>query len=167
MSFRTFVYAGPATTADFIVADNCNLVAESIITQRASYASGQSAEIAQLEKNFYSYQAGYLKHLYRMNGYNENFESWVSDGVTYDTYYIKFNEYNKSEYQWGDYIMEDSTVIIAAPNAATSGIAAAIETVLEAGLGTVVDNNVCITTTTTTTLVAPTTTTTTTAIVNP
>ena len=167
MYFRTFVYAGPATTADFIVADACNFVAEPIIIQRASYASGQSAEIAQLEKNFYSYQAGYLKHLYRMNGYNENFESWVSDGVTYDTYYIKFNEYNKSEYQWGDYIMEDSTVIIAAPNSATSGIAAAIETVLEAALGAVVDNNVCITTTTTTTAVAPTTTTTTTVIVNP
>jgi hypothetical protein len=171
MWFHTFVYAGPATTADFIVADNCNLVAEPVIIQRASYASGQSAEIAQLEKNFYSYQAGYLKHLYRMNGYNENFESWVSDGATYDTYYIKFNEYNKSEYQWGDYIMEDSTVIIAAPNAAsqTGGatIAADIEEVLVAALGAVVDNNVCITTTTTTTLVAPTTTTTTTVIVNP
>jgi hypothetical protein len=161
MSFRTFVYAGPATTADFIVADACNFVAQPIITQRASYASGQSEEIAQLEKNFYSYQAGYLKHLYRMNGYNENFESWVSGGVTYDTYYIKFNEYNKSEYQWGDYIMEDSTVIIAAPNSVTSGIAAAIETVLEAALGTVVDNNVCITTTSTTTGVPASTTTTT------
>ena len=160
MSFRTFVYAGPATTADFIVADACNFVAQPIITQRASYASGTSEEIAQLEKNFYSYQAGYLKHLYRMNGYNENFESWVSGGVTYDTYYIKFNEYNKSEYQWGDYIMEDSTVIIAAPNSVTSGIAAAIETVLEAALGTVVDNNVCITTTSTTTGVPASTTTT-------
>jgi hypothetical protein len=163
-SFRTFVYAGPATTADFIVADACNIVALETITQRASYPTGTSAEIAQLEKNFYSYQAGYLKHLYRMNGYNENFESWVSTGVIYDTYYIKFNEYNKSEYQWGDYIMEDSTVIIAAPNAAVSGIAAAIETVLEAGLGTVPDNNVCITTTSTTTI-APTTSTTTTALI--
>jgi hypothetical protein len=162
MSFRTFVYAGPATTADFIVADACNLVANPIITQRASYATGQSAEIAQLEKNFYSYQAGYLKHLYRMVGYNENFESWVSTGVTYDTYYIKFNEYNKSEYQWGDYIMEDSTVIIAAPNSVTSGISAAITTVLEAGLGTVVDQgSPCITTTTTTSTAAPSTTTTT------
>jgi hypothetical protein len=161
MSFRTFVYAGPATTADFIVADACNFVAQPIITQRASYATGQSAEIAQLEKNFYSYQAGYLKHLYRMNGYNENFESWVSGGVTYDTYYIRFNEYNKSEYQWGDYIMEDSTVIIAAPNSVTSGIAAAIETVLEAALGTVLDNNVCITTTTTTSSAPASTTTTT------
>jgi hypothetical protein len=162
MSFRTFVYAGPATTADFIVADACNIVANPIITQRASYATGTSAEIAQLEKNFYSYQAGYLKHLYRMNGYNENFESWVSAGTTYDTYYIRFNEYNKSEYQWGDYIMEDSTVIIAAPNSVTSGISAAITTVLEAALGTVVDQGVpCITTTTTSSTAAPSTTTTT------
>jgi hypothetical protein len=165
MSFRTFVYAGPATTADFIVADACNFVAQPIITQRASYATGQSAEIAQLEKNFYSYQAGYLKHLYRMNGYNENFESWVSGGATYDTYYIKFNEYDKSAYQWGDYIQEDSTVIIAAPNAAsqTGGatIAADIEAVLVAALGAVVDNNTCITTTTTTSSAPASTTTTT------
>jgi hypothetical protein len=144
MSFRTFVYAGPATTADFIVADSCNIVATSTITQRSSYASGQAAEFIQLEKNFYSYQAGYLKHLYRMNGYNENFESYVSDGVTYDSYYIKFNEYDKSAYQWGDYIQEDSTVIIAAPNSTTSGIAAAIEAVLEAALGTLADNNDCL-----------------------
>lgn len=165
MSFRTFVYAGPATTADFIVDDACNFVAQPVITQRASYASGQSAEIAQLEKNFYSYQAGYLKHLYRQNGYNGNFESWVSSGVTYDSYYIRFNEYNKSEYQWGDYIMEDSTVIIAAPNSVTSGIAAEIETVLEAALGTVLDNNACITTTTTTSSAAASTTTTTSTLI--
>ena len=167
MWFRTFVYAGPATTADFIVADNCNLVADPTVVQRASYATGTSAEIAQLEKNFYSYQAGYLKHLYRMNGYNENFESWVSNGVTYDTYYIRFNEYNKSEYQWGDYIMEDSTVIIAAPNASTSGISAAITTVLEAALGTVVDQGIPCITTTTTTSSAPATTTTTTSTLIP
>jgi hypothetical protein len=167
MYFRTFVYAGPATTADFIVADACNFVATPFVRQRASYASGTSAEIAQLEKNFYSYQAGYLKHLYRMNGYNENFESWVSDGVTYDTYYIKFNEYNRSEYQWGDYIMEDSTVIIAAPNATTSGISAAITTVLEAGLGTVVDQGIPCITTTTTTSSAPASTTTTTSTLIP
>lgn len=165
MSFRTFVYSGPATTADFIVADNCNIVANAVITQRASYPSGQSGEIAQLEKNFYSYQAGYLKHLYRMNGYNENFESYVSGGVTYDTYYIKFNEIDKSAYQWGDYIQEDSTVIIAAPNATTSGIAAAIETVLEAALGTVTGNNDCITTTTTTSSAPATTTTTTSTLI--
>ena len=160
MWFRTFVYSGPATTADFIVADRCNFVAEPVITQRASYAYGSSAEIQQLEKNFYSYQAGYLKSLYRMVGYNENFESWVTDGTTYDTFYIKFNEYDKSAYQWGDYIHEDSTVIIAAPQ----NLSAAIESVLEAALGTVVDDTTCITTTSTTTTIWPSTSTTTTLI---
>lgn len=165
MYFRTFIYNGPATTADFIVADNCDIVADAVIVQRASYPYGGSAEIAQLEKNYYSYQAGYLKHLYRMSGYNENFESWVSQGVTYDTYYIKFNEYNKSAYQWGDYIMEDSMVIIAAPNSDVSGIGAAIEAVLVAGLGAVASDNSCITTTTTTTGVPASTTTTTSTLV--
>ena len=161
MYFRTFVYSGPATTADFIVADNCNIVAEAVVTQRASYVSGTSDEIKQLEKNFYSYQAGYLKHLYRMVGYNENFESWVSDGTTYDTYYIKFNEYDKSAYKWGDYIIEDSTVILAIPSGAT----AAIEAILVAGLGPVTDDSGPITSTTsTTTTIWPSTSTTTTLI---
>jgi hypothetical protein len=162
MSFRTFVYSGPATTADFIVDDNCNLVATPVITQRASYPTGQSEEISQLEKNFYSYQAGYLKHLYRMAGYNENFETYVSAGQTYNTFYIKFNEYDKSAYQWGDYIQQDSTVIIAVPQGG-GNLTSAIETILVAALGAVVDQGIpCITTTTTSSTAAPSTTTTTT-----
>jgi hypothetical protein len=161
MYFRTFVYNGPATTADFIVADNCNIIANPVITQRASYVAGTSAEIQQLEKNFYSYQAGYLKHLYRMVGYNENFESWVTDGTTYDTYYIKFNEYDRSTYKWGDYIHEDSMVIIAAPQA----LSGAIGSLLAVALGTPVDNSApIVSTTSTTTTVWPSTSTTTTLI---
>ena len=161
MYFRTFIYAGPATTADFIVYDNCNIVAQPVVTQRATYVAGTSAEIQQLEKNFYSYQAGYLKHLYRMVGYNENFESWVSDGTTYDTLYIKFNEYGKDNYQWGDYIYEDSTVILAVPQAQTSAVLA----ILTPALGAPVDDSAPITSTTsTTTTVWPSTSTTTTLI---
>jgi len=133
MYFRTFVYSGPATTADFIVADNCNIVAVATVTQTSGYPSGTSEEIIQLEKNFYSYQAGYLKHLYRMAGYNENFESWVTAGTVYDVFYIKFNEYEKSAYQWGDYIYEDSMVIVAVPAAAS----ATLQAILEDALGTV------------------------------
>lgn len=161
MYFRTFVYSGPATTADFIVADNCNIVATATITQRASYATGQPAEIRQLEKNYYSYQAGYLKHLYRMAGYNENFESWVADSVTYNTYYIKFNEYDKSAYSWGDYIYEDSMVIIAVPN---DGLTTTVEGILVAALGTPAGGNTCVTTTSTSTSSTSSTTTTTTKI---
>jgi hypothetical protein len=161
MYFRTFVYPGPATTADFIVADNCNQIADVEITQRSSYVAGTSDEIKQLEKNFYSYQAAYLKHLYRMNGYNENFESWVSDGTTYNTYYIRFNEYNKSAYVWGDYVKEDSTVIIAAPQA----LAPDIEDILTAALGAPTDESgEIISTTSTTTTIWPSTSTTTTLI---
>ena len=158
--FRTFIFSGPATTADFIVDDPCNRVAQPVITQRSNYAVGTSAEVQQLEKNFYSYQAGYLKHLYRMNGYNENFESWVTDGQIYDLYYIQFNEYDRSAYQWGDYIMENSMVIIAVPENQTS----AIEAILVAGLGAVAGDTACITTTSTTTTVWPSTSTTTTLI---
>tara|TARA_R110000868_G_scaffold315821_1_gene576691 strand:- start:684 stop:1823 length:1140 start_codon:yes stop_codon:yes gene_type:complete len=161
MWFRTFIFSGPATTADFIVADPCNNVAYVEVIQRSTYPSGTSAEVQQLEKNFYSYQAGYLKHLYRMNGYNENFESWVTDGTVYDTYYIKFNEYDKSAYQWGDYIHEDSTVIIAAPQA----LAEDIEDILVAALGLPTDDSGPITSTTsTTTTIWPSTSTTTTLI---
>jgi hypothetical protein len=161
MYFRTFIFSGPATTADFIVADPCNQVAQAVITQRSSYVSGTSAEVQQLEKNFYSYQAGYLKHLYRMVGYNENFESWVSDGTVYDTLYIKFNEYDKSAYKWGDYIIEDSQVILAIPQALTAGFLA----VLNPALGAPVDESGDITSTTsTTTTIWPSTSTTTTLI---
>jgi hypothetical protein len=163
MWFRTFVYSGPATTADFIVADNCNIVANAVITQRSNYARGTSDEIIQLEKNFYSYQAGYLKHLYRMVGYNGNFESWVSDGTNYTTYYIKFNEYDRSAYQWGDYIEQDSQVIIAVPS--NSGAETDIDDLIEGLLGDLVDETgTCITTTSTTTTVWPTTSTTSTLI---
>ena len=151
--FRTFVYSGPATTADFIVADNCNIVAEAVITQESNFARGLSTEIAQLEKNFYSYQAGYLKHLYRIAGYNGNFESWVTPGATYDTYYIKFNEYYKDAYNWGDYITEDSTVIIAAVTG--SDESDDVNDILAAALGSEYfeesSSGACITTTTTTT----------------
>ena len=149
MYFDTFIYDGPATTADFIVADACNIVATSAVVQKASYASGGSEEFKQLEKNFYSYQAGYLKSLYRMGGYNENFESYVTAGTIYDSYYIRFNELDKSAYQWGDYIHQDSTVILAVPNAATSTIAALMEAILVPALGEVPGDNTCITTTTT------------------
>ena len=152
MYFNAFVYEGPATTADFIVADACNIVATSSIIQNSTYPSGLSTEWKQAEINYYSYQAGYLKSLYRMGGYNENFESYVTDGAVYDSYTIRFNEYDKAAYQWGDYIHMDNIVIIAVPNEDSSaGLSTAVSAVLVAALGTVVDNNVCITTTTTTT----------------
>lgn len=128
--FRAFIYAGPATTADFIVYDNCNLVATVTYLQRSFYPQGTSDQVKQLEKNYYSYQAGYLKQLYRMAGYNENFESWVTDGTVYDIFYIKYRPYGVN-YAWGEYITEDAMDIIAVPTAISAGV----NTVLAAALG--------------------------------
>jgi len=167
MTFRTWVIEGPATTADFIVDDSCDVIATSTITQTANYATGTSVEVAQLEKNYFSYQSVGPKHLHRTPGYNPFFESFVNDGSVYDLFYIKFNQLDLSAGNWGDYIPEDQMVIIAA--VADSTISGLLETALEDALGTVTDNNTCITTTTstsststTTTTAAPTTTTTTT-----
>lgn len=159
MWFRTFVYDGPATTADFIVDDACDVVAVSTTTQTSTYATGTSAEIAQLEKDYYSYQAGYLKHLYRAVGYNGNFESWVTDGSVYDTFYIKFNNLDKTTGNWGDEVPQDSMVIIAVLSGDT--FSTALQAALEDALGAVTDNNTCITTTTTTSTSSTTSTTTT------
>jgi hypothetical protein len=150
MRFETFVYSGPATTADFIVADNCDPVATATKVQESSYPRGTSDEIKQLEKNYYSYQAGYLKSLLRMAGYNQNFESHVTDGVIYDTITIKFNQIDKSAYQWGDYVMQDQTVIIAIPQGQLAdGLISSIVNDYEG----VEYGAVCPTTTTTTTVV--------------
>lgn len=160
MWFRAFVYKGPATTADFIVPDACDIVATPVVIQRASYPSGTAEEIAQLEKDYYSYQAGYLKHLYRMAGYNQNFESFVEAGVVYDLYYIKFKP-AKEQYTWGDYIVEDAMVIVAVPQANS----AAFETVLEAYLGAAEDVSSPAEVTTTTSSTSTSTTTTTTTLI--
>jgi len=161
MWFRSFVYSGPATTADFIVADSCNIVANSVVTQRSSYPVGTSDEIAQLEKDYYSYQVAYLKSLYRMNGYNENFESWITNGTTYDLYVIQANPFEKTSNNWQDAVQENFEVLIAAP---TGGVSSGISTVLTAALGTIPDDGQCVTTTSTTTTVWATTSTTSTLV---
>ena len=163
MWFRVFAYEGPATTADFIVSDACNIVATETQVQSSTYARGTYEEIRQMEINYHTYQAGYLKHSYRMAGYNQNLELWAESGKTYDTYYIKFNEFDKSAYNWGDYVERDNMVIIAVESG--SAMATALENALENALGTVTcdsSTGPCITTTTTT--AAPTTTTTTTGV---
>lgn len=150
MWFDVFVYKGPDTTADFIVSDACESVATVSVTQESNYPSGTSEEIAQMEKNFYSYQAGYLKHLHKMTGYNQNFESYVSDGTNYSTFYIKFADIDRNAQTFSDYVAMDSSIILAIESG--SALETALEAVLEASLGAVAADNTLATTTTTTTV---------------
>lgn len=143
--FRAFVTPGPATTQDFEVYDACNQAANVQVTQRATYPSGTSAEITQLEKNFYSYQALH-KHLFRNAIFNNAFQSEVVANQYYDTYHLKCSE-PRAHQDWGAYVAEDFTVLLAVP----SGQTATLETLLTDFLGAPVSHVTTVPTTTSTT----------------
>jgi hypothetical protein len=135
-------------------------VADIEITQRSSYPRGTSDQVAQLERDYYSYQSVH-KHLFRMPGYNQLFESFVTDGEVYDFYYIQFLQVD-SDLQWNPGVHMDEGVILVAPQGDESDDVSAV---LTAFAGAPKDESgPSITTTTTTTAVSPTTTTTTTLI---
>jgi hypothetical protein len=93
VSFRVYVYKGPAVASEQIINDACEKAGTVTTTQVGTFPRGTPDEIRQLEKWHHSFQAGYMKHLHKMAGYNQNFESYVSDSVAaYDTLYISFYE---------------------------------------------------------------------------
>ena len=74
-----------------------------------------------------------------MVGYNQNFESQVTAGTSYSTYYIKFRDLDHAAQNWTDYVSMDSMVIIAVE--AGSAFETALEAVLVAALGAVTADN--------------------------
>jgi|SRR5581483_7904725 len=159
--FRAFVINGPVTTQDFIVSDACNIVATSTVVQRSDYGTGSSAEIAQLEKNLYSYQTSEFKSTYKYNSWNQAFVSYVTAGTYYDTYYIKYYPQDERLMDWNPGVVQDSTVIVAFP----TGTGTAFETLLTAYLGAPKDWSGTNPTTTTTTSTTSTSTTSTTTLI--
>ena len=129
MWFHTFVTEGPATTADFSVYDACDTTALITVTQRSSFPRLTSKEVKQMEFNYFSYQSPF-KHLFTINGYNQYFESFVTDGTVYDQYVIQFDEVFQ-ENSWTANQRQDEKVIIYIPQ----GEGATIETMLTTYLG--------------------------------
>lgn len=129
MWFRTFVTKGPATSVDFEVADSCESVGVVTITQRSTYPILTSKEVRQLEYDYFSYQSPF-KHLFTTAGYNQYFESFVTDGTVYDQYVIQFGELNQNN-AWTANQEQDEKVIIFFPT--TAG--ATVETMLTTYLG--------------------------------
>lgn len=156
--FRAFVFPGAATTQDFEVYDACDLAASVAVTQRATYPSGISTEITQLEKNFYSYQALH-KHLFRNAIFNNAFQSEVVAGTFYDTYYLRVLEPAERNV-WGDYVPQNFSILLAVPNGQTS----TLETLLTTYLGAPTSHVTTVPTTTSTTSTTSTSTTSTTTL---
>lgn len=158
--FRAFVIKGPVTTQDFITADACDIAATSTVVQRSDYATGSSSEIAQLEKNLWSYQVNQFKHQYKYNSWNQAYQSYVVAGTFYDTYYIKYYPYDEYLDTWNPGVPQDSTVILAFPTGST-----AFETLMTVYLGAPTDYSGTNPTTTTTTSTTSTSTTSTTTLI--
>ena len=157
--FRMFAYKGPETTVDFMVFDKCEPVATVTILQRSSYPSGTSTEVAQLEKDYHSYQS-YQKHLFRTPGYNQLFESWVTAGTVYNQFVIQFDELEPDR-SFTQNLPIDERVLICVPQAVSAGI----EAILVAYLGAATNATGSNATTTTTTSTTTTSTTTTTTLI--
>lgn len=157
--FRCFAYIGPATTVDFIVSDACVTAGVVTVIQRSSYPLGTAEEVAQLEKDYFSYQS-YQKHLFRMPGYNQLFESWVTTGTVYNQFVIQFDELSQDD-SFTQNLHIDERVIIMVPQASS----AALEAILVAYLGAAEDSTASGDTTTTTTSTTSTSTTSTTTLI--
>lgn len=156
--YRVFIRPGAATTQDFQIFDPCDQAGTVTLTQRSTYPSGSSAEIKQIETNFYSYQALH-KHLFRNANYNGAYVSEVVAGQYYDSYYIRFREY-KDDASFANKVGETYVAGILIP----TGQAATLETLLATYLGAAKNKSTTVPTTTSTTSTSSTSTTSTTTL---
>lgn len=159
MWFRAFAYTGPDTTIDFLAFDRCDSAATITVTQRSGFPIGTSADVTQNEIDYQSYQSIH-KHLFRLPGYNQYFNSNVTAGTTYDYYWIQFGELDQND-SWTANIKEDERVGIAVPTGTQS---ANLNTLLAAYLGAAEDDTDSIPATTTSTTTTSTSTSTTTTL---
>lgn len=159
--FWSYVMNGPQLTTDYEVENYCSTVANVAVLQRASYPQNLPAEIQQLEKDYFSYQAEY-KHTFSNVNYNGEFQTYVDSTNAYDLYYLHYFEPITTGRDIG-VTRKDEWTCIAVPTGA--GAQATIEAILYATFGT--PDNELATPSTTTTYSTSTTTTTTTTNVTP
>ncbi len=160
--FRVFAYNGPATTADFLVYDECDQVADVTVLSRNSYQTGSSGQMQYSEEKYYSYQSPAFKMLFRNTGFNQFFDTQVVPGQYYDFYYLEYRPYD-AEYEWNMAVPQDAAVIVAVPTGQTT----AFEALLSPAIGAPENKSAANVTTTTSTSTSSTTTTSTTGPIQP
>jgi len=89
LTFWTYLMEGPNLTTDYETLDYCNNFGTVAIMQRASFPQNTPAEIAQLEKDFWSYQSEY-KHIFSNVNFNGEFQTYLDSTAAYNLYYIRF-----------------------------------------------------------------------------
>lgn len=160
MYFYAWAYKDVPTSQDMqLYYDNCDQIADVTVLQRSSFIRGSSDEVAQMEKDYWSYQVPAFKDLNKSVNFNTFFESYVTPGTFYDQYVLEFETPDK--YTWAGYVPQDERVIIFVPSGETS----TLETMLVTKFGAIENKSAPnITTTTTTSTTSSTTTSTSTTL---
>lgn len=155
--FRMWAYKGAPTTQDQIDFDSCESIGTYTVLQTMTYPRGSSDQVALAEKRAFSYTVPQFKQRFADVNFNGIYHSNVVDGQFYDQYVIYFVN-PESPNTFTDTSDMLSMVTIFVPPAQ----AAALEAILEAGLGTFEDASGADISTTTTSTSSSTTSTTTT-----
>ncbi len=143
--FKAVAFINPDTSSDYYVESICSPVATARVTQRSTYPTGTSEEVALLQRTYQSYQT-YFKEFHADGGYNQAYEDFVVPNTFYDFYYIKFHPID-ADYTWTPQVIQDAAVIVYFP----TGQGTEFETALTAALGAPKDQTGENVTTTTTT----------------
>lgn len=160
--FWGWVYKDTATTQDLqLFEDPCDPVATATVLQRATYPKGSSDQVAQMEKDYWSYQVPAFKDFNKDVAFNQFYESYVTPGTFYDQYVLEFETPDK--YTWASYVPQDERVVIFVP----TGEAGTLETMLVTKFGQIENKSAPNITTTTTTSTTSSTTSTTTTVLTP
>lgn len=149
VNFDVFAQRDPFTTQDMVVDDRCSTFATATVLQTISFPRGTPEQVRQVEKENYAYKVPRFKTLYTDNDWNGLRHSNVVDGEMYDEYVI-ICQNPETPNNYGEYVSQDFTVRLFAP----TGVAGALETLLETGIGDFVDKsgpNITTTTTSTST----------------
>jgi len=157
--FQVFINKNVDTTADFYVYDKCDVAGDATLIQRSSFPKLTSEEVKTLEKQYYSYKVPNYQQLFRLEGYNPYFKSYVEDGKVYDQYTVTYKSAETISEGWSDDVPIDMRVILLIPNTITD-----IQAILAAYLGSPTDESGTVESTTTTTSTTSTSTTSTTAV---
>lgn len=129
--YKVFVTKAADTTQDYLTYDRCEQIATVTTVDQYGYTRGSSDEILHMEKYYYSYQSPHFKALHTNPSWNGAYESYVTDGLYYDLYYIKFHDYDWT-YTWDNTLPQDQTVIIAVPTAGSADFESRMAAYLQA-----------------------------------
>jgi len=130
--FAAFVTKQAPTNAELIDMARCTPTATVTRTQEATYLHGSSKEVADIERDHYSYQTAGFKDIFTNGTWNVAYTSNVTAGTFYDEYRVRFRTLAPHS-AFVEGVAIDETVRVFFPTGSAQGTA--FETLMAAIVG--------------------------------